>query len=40
MRRTREEIRRDRWEDIRDTLLGILALAILCAVAVLEGAWV
>ena len=37
--RTREELRRDLYEDIRDTLLGALAVAILFAVAALEGAW-
>lgn len=37
--RTREELRRDLYEDIRDTLLGALTVAIFFAVAALEGAW-
>lgn len=30
---------RDLFEDIRDTLLGFLALALFFAAAALEGAW-
>ena len=37
--KTREERRLERYEDIRDTLLGVLTVALLCAVAALEGAW-
>lgn len=36
--KTREERRRDRQEDIRDTLLGIAVLGIFLVVAALEGA--
>lgn len=35
--KTREEL--ERYEDIRDTLLGVLTVALFCAVAALEGAW-
>lgn len=36
--RTREELR-DLFDDIHDTMLGFLVLALLFAVAALEGAW-
>ena len=36
--RTREELR-DLFDDVHDTMLGFLVLALFFAVAALEGMW-